>query len=110
MRFLALVVLVIGLLIVWGGFSQPDTPSDECPPARETQNWTYSLEAWPPLTVRCDVTRANGDVVRSSEFIPWRDYLTVVLAVAVAVFRSLNPFRWLASLLLLAGAGVAFFF
>jgi hypothetical protein len=111
MRILAVIVLVVGLLGVWGGFSQPDTPSDDCPVVRETQDWTFSLEAWPPLTVRCDVTRGNGDVVASTEFIPWRDYLTVLLvAFAVAVFRPLSPLRWLASLALLLAAGVAFFF
>ncbi len=35
MRFLALIVLVVGFLLVWGGFAQPDAPSDECPPGRE---------------------------------------------------------------------------
>ena len=110
MKLLAIGVLVLGFLVVWGGLTQPDTPSDECPPVREGQSWTYSLEAWPPGTVRCDVTRADGDVVASNTFVPWRDYLTVVLlALAVAVFRPLSPLRWLASLVLVAAAGAVFF-
>jgi hypothetical protein len=109
-RILAVVVLVLGFLVVWGGLTQSDTADfDLCPPSDETQGYALEPQWWPPGTLRCDVAD-GGEVVATNTTFPWRDYLTVVLvALAVAVFRPLNPFRWVASLLL-AGAAVAVFF
>jgi hypothetical protein len=109
MRLLALPVLVVGFLLVWGGFTQPDTAEfDECPPFGETQGVTYEPQWWPPGTLRCDVT--DGDeVVATRTVFPVRDYVTVVLvALAVAVL-GLRPSRLLASLVLLLAAGAVWF-
>jgi hypothetical protein len=109
MRFLALLVLVIGFLVVWGGFTQPDTAElDECPPSEETQGVTYEPQWWPPGTLRCDVTE-DDEVVATRTVFPARDYATVILfGLAVAVLR-LRPSRILASLALVL-AGLAVFF
>ena len=49
MRVLAVLVLVIGFLLVWGGLTQTDTAEfDECPPFEETQGVTYEPQWWPP--------------------------------------------------------------
>jgi hypothetical protein len=109
MRLLAIVVLVVGFLVVWGGFTQPDTAElDECPPFEETQGVTYEPQWWPPGTLRCDITEGD-EVVAIRTVFPARDYLTVVLfGVAVAIFR-LRPLRILASLaLVVAGLTVWF--
>jgi hypothetical protein len=108
-RLLAIVVLVVGFLVVWGGFTQPDTAElDECPPFEETQGVTYDPQWWPPGTLRCDITEGD-EVVATRTVFPARDYLTVVLfGLAVAVFR-LRPLRILASLALLV-VGIAVWF
>ena len=100
MRLLALLVLVAGFLVVWGGFTQPDTAElDECPAFEETQGVTYEPQWWPPGTLRCDVT-VGDDVVASRTVFPARDYATVVLlGLAVAVL-GLRPSRLLAALAL----------
>jgi hypothetical protein len=110
LKILAVVVLVLGFLVVWGGLTQPDTADiDQCPPFDETQGYTLEPQWWPPGTLRCDVTD-GGEVVATMTTFPWRDYATVVLlALAVAVFRPLSPLRWGASLLLVAAAGAVFF-
>jgi hypothetical protein len=74
MRILALVVLVVGFLAVWGGITPVDPDLDEvCPPIAETQGWTFDAQWWPPGTIRCDV--ASGDqVVASKTSFPARDY------------------------------------
>ena len=109
MRILALVVLVVGFLVVWGGFTQPDTAElDECPPFQETDGVTYEAQWWPPGTLRCDITR-DDDVVATRTVFPWRDYAAVVLfGLAVAVLR-LRPLSILASLALVV-AGFAVWF
>ena len=109
MRALALVVMVVGFLVVWGGLTQPDTAQiDECPPYEETQGVTYEPQWWPPGTLRCDVTEGD-DVVATRTVFPARDYLTVILfGLAVAVL-SLRPLGLLASLALFL-AGLAVFF
>jgi hypothetical protein len=109
MRLLVLLVLVVGFLVVWGGFTQPDTAEfDECPPFEETQGVTYEPQWWPPGTLRCDVTERD-DVVATRTVFPARDYLTVVLfGLAVAVLR-LRPLRLLASLALVLAALAVFF-
>jgi hypothetical protein len=109
MRLLALLVLVVGFLLVWGGFTQPDTAEfDECPPFEEAQGVTYEPQWWPPGTLRCDITKGD-DVVATRTVFPARDYVTVILiGIAVAVLR-LRPSRMLASLgLLVAGLAVWF--
>jgi hypothetical protein len=105
MRILALVVLVVGFLAAWGGFTPVDPDLDEvCPPIAETQGWTFDPQWWPPGTIRCDVT-SGDDVVASKTSFPWRDYVTVLLiALAVAVLGR-RPSRILASLALVAAAG-----
>ena len=109
MRALALVVLVVGFRVVWGGFTQPDTAElDECPPFEETQGVTYEPQWWPPGTLRCDVTE-DDEVVATRTVFPARDYATVVLlGLAVAVLR-LRPVRVLASLALVVAAGAVWF-
>jgi hypothetical protein len=109
MRLLALLVLVVGFLVVWGGLTQPDTAElDECPPFEETQGVTYEPQWWPPGTLRCDITEAD-DVVATRTVFPARDYaIVVLLGLAVAVFR-LRPSRMLAALALLIAALAVFF-
>lgn len=109
MRVLAVIVLVLGFLVVWGGLTQPDTAElDECPSFEETQGVTYEAQWWPPGTLRCDITEGD-DVVATRTVFPARDYLTVVLfGLAVAVFRF-RPTRMLLSLALVV-AGVAVWF
>ena len=109
MRVLAVLVLVVGFLVVWGGLTQTDTAEfDECPPFEETQGVTYEPQWWPPGTLRCDVTE-GGEVVATRTVFPARDYLIVVLfGVAVAVFR-LRPMRILASVGLVLAALAVFF-
>jgi hypothetical protein len=109
MRLLALVVLVVGFLVVWGGLTQPDTAElDECPRFEETQGVTYQPQWWPPGTLRCDVTEGD-DVVATRTVFPARDYATVVLFGLAAAVLSLRPLRLLASLALVV-AGLAVFF
>jgi hypothetical protein len=109
MRVLAVLVLVAGFLVVWGGFTQPDVPDDVCPTIREGQGYTYETQWWPPGTVECVVTGAGDDVVATRTNLPWRDYLTVVLfALAIAVF-GFRPTRMLASLAFLLAALAVFF-
>ena len=110
MRVLALLVLVAGFLVAWGGLTPVDPDLDEvCPPIEETQGWTFDAQWWPPGTVDCVVTAADGDVVATRTSLPWRDYLTVVLfALAVAVLRP-RPLRILASLGLVLAALAVFF-
>jgi hypothetical protein len=109
MRILALVVLVLGFLAVWGGLTQPDTAEiEECPRFEETQGVTFEPQWWPPGTLRCDVTEGD-EVVATRTTFPARAYATVILfGLAVAVFR-LRPLRALASFALFV-AGVAVFF
>jgi hypothetical protein len=109
MRVLAVLVLAIGFLVVWGGLTQSDTVQlDECPPFEETQGVTYEAQWWPPGTLRCDVTEGD-EVVATRTVFPARDYLTVVLiGLAVAVFR-LHPMRFLASLALVVAGVVVWF-
>jgi hypothetical protein len=104
MRLLALLVLVAGFLVVWGGFTQPDAAElDECPPTEETQGITYEPQWWPPGTLRCNVTEGD-EVVATRTVFPARDYAAVVLVgLAVAVLR-LRPSRVLASLALVVAA------
>ena len=110
MRRLALAVLVLGFAFVWLGYSPVDPPDDECPPWREGQTLTYEAQWWPPGTHRCEVFGRGGRPVAATTVVPWFEYgLVAVLALAIAVFRPLNPFRWLAALLILAGGWLACF-
>jgi hypothetical protein len=109
MRALAVVVLVIGFLAVWGGLGPGDPDMDEvCPPLAETQGWTFNPQLWPPGTIRCDVT-SGDEVVASKTSFPARDYLTVVLIGLAVALLSPRPLRLLASLALFL-AGVAAYF
>jgi hypothetical protein len=109
MRALALVVLVLGFLVVWGGFTQPDTAElDECPPFEETQGVTYEAQWWPPGTLRCDITEGD-EVVATHTVFPWRDYAAVVLIGLAVALLSPRPSRLLASLALVV-AGLAVWF
>jgi hypothetical protein len=105
MRFLALLVLVVGCLAVRAGLSRPDPELDYCPEADETTSVSLEPQWWPPGTLRCEVTR-DGDVVALRTAFPLRDYYAVALiALAVAVL----PLTVLAALaLLLAGLAVYF--
>jgi hypothetical protein len=108
-RLLALLVLVTGFLVVWGGLTQPDTAElEECPLSDETQGVTYQAQWWPPGTLRCDVTEGD-EVVATRTVFPARDYAGVVLfGLAVAVLRP-RPLRLLASLgLVITAVGVWF--
>jgi hypothetical protein len=107
MRVLAVLVLVVGFLVVWGGFTQPDAPDDVCPRMSETSGYAFEFQWWPPGTIRCVVT--DGDAVTSKTTFPWRDYGTVVLfALAVAVFRP-RPVRMVVSAALVLAALALFF-
>jgi hypothetical protein len=110
MRALALVVLVVGFLAVWGGLPGKTLPEEECPPVSAPEySFTFEAQWWPPGSRRCVVTAPDGEVLATGEYVPWRDYLVVVLfALAVAVLR-LRPLRILASVGLFV-AGVAVFF
>jgi hypothetical protein len=110
MRVLALLVMVVGFLVVWGGFTHPDPELEYCPLADETTTVSLASQWWPPGTLRCDVTR-DDELVATRTTFPAREYLTVVLfGLAVAVL-ALHPRRLLASLgLLLAGVAVFFGF
>jgi len=100
MRLLALLVLVAGFLVVWGGFTQPDTAElDECPPYEETQGVTYEPQWWPPGTLRCDVTEGD-EVVDTRTVFPARDYEAVVLVGLAVAVLALRPVRLVASLAL----------
>ena len=109
MRVLAVLVMVVGFLLVWGGFTQSDTAElDECPRFEETQGVTNEPQWWPPGTLRCDVIE-DDEVIATRTVFPARDYATVVLfGLAVAIFR-LRPLRMLASLALVV-AGFAVWF
>ena len=108
-RILAVLVMVAGFLVVWGGLTQSDTAElEECPRFGETDGVTYEPQWWPPGTLRCDVTD-DDDVVATRTVFPARDYAVVILfGLAVAVFR-LRPLRVLASLALVV-AGFAVYF
>jgi hypothetical protein len=111
MRALALVVLMVGFLAVWGGLVPYETlPEDECPQVSAPEyGYTFEAESWPPLSRRCVVTAPDGEVLATGDYVPWRDYATVILfGLAVAVLR-LTPLRLLASFALFV-AGLAVFF
>ena len=111
MRALALLVLVVGFLAVWGGLVPYETlPEDECPPVSAPEyGYTFEARWWPPGSRRCVVTAPDDEVLATGTYYPWREYATVVLfGLAVAVLR-LRPLRMLASLALFL-AGVAVFF
>jgi hypothetical protein len=108
MRILALVVMVLGFLFVWGGFTRNDPELDYCPTLLELHGATVDPQWWPPGTIRCDITKGD-EVVESKTTFPAGDYLMVVLiGLAVAVLRP-RPLRILASFALFF-AGVAVFF
>jgi hypothetical protein len=97
MRILALLVLVVGFLAVWGGLTPVDPDLDEvCPPIAETQGWTFDAQWWPPGTIRCDVS-SGDEVVASKTSFPVRDYLTVLFFGLAVALLSLRPLRLLAS-------------
>jgi hypothetical protein len=110
MRVLAVLVLVIGFLLVWGGFTMSDAPEEGlCPELEVEHGWTFEAEAWPPGSIKCVVTSIDDEIVATNTFFPWRDYGTVVLfALAVAVLRP-RPLRMLASLALVLAALALFF-
>jgi hypothetical protein len=109
MRILALVVLVVGFLAVWGSFSPVDPDLDEvCPPIAETQGWTFDPQWWPPGTIRCDVT-GDDEVVASKTSFPVRDYLTVVLLGLAVALLSPRPLRVLASFACVVLGAAVFF-
>jgi hypothetical protein len=110
MRILALLVLVVGFLAVWGGLPSVTLPEEECPRVSAPEyGYTFDAQWWPPGSRRCVVTAPDNEVLASGTYYPWRDYATVVLfALAVFVLRP-RPLRVLASLALFVG-GLAVFF
>jgi hypothetical protein len=111
MRILALLVLVVGFLVVWGGGVPYVTlPEEECPRVSAPEyDYTFETRWWPPGARRCVVTASDNEVLATGTYFPWRDYATVLLfALAILVLRP-SPVRLLASLALFV-AGVAVFF
>ena len=108
MRILAVVVIVLGFLLVWNGFTRDDWELDYCPPLRELHGSTVEPQWWPPGTIRCDITRGD-EVIETKTTFPVGDYLMVVLiGLAVAVLRP-RPSRLIASFALFI-LGVAVYF
>ena len=102
MRFLALLVLVIGFLAVWQAWPVDTDLEAACPPVSETDSYTIEPTWWPPGGERCTVNDGPSKTTYR-----WREYLTVVLlGLAVLVLRP-RPLRLLASFtLFLAAMGV----
>jgi hypothetical protein len=111
MRLLATVVLAVGFLLVWTGWTESGAPPEQECPTVSAPEYSYSSETrwWPPGTRECVVVAPDGEILAANTYRPWRDYVTVILlALAVAVLR-LRPSRILASLALaVAGAAVWF--
>ena len=104
----ALCVLVVGFAAIWAGLVPNGDPLDFCPGAPQTEGSSLRAEPalWPPGTTRCD----SGDSSRI--YVPWREWLALVLfaaAVGVAASAPLRPQRLGFAALLVLASFAAFF-